>query len=94
MLTFQVFLGSCEAAYNPTPARASKTAYANCPPKILFCSEKAKSDAAAAGPTARCVETIVCARPFIAPRERLFGAAEETNINTEPDACNAVNVDP
>ena len=74
-------------------ARASKIVYEKYPPKILFCSEKAKSDVAAAGPSARCVETIVCARPFMAPREHLFGAAEETNTNTEPDARNIVNLD-
>ena len=85
-LTFQAFLGSWKATYSPTHARESKTAYANCPPKILFCREKAKSDAAAAGPTARCVETTVCARPFMEPRERLFGTAEETNMNIEPNA--------
>ena len=29
----------------------------------------------------------------MAPKERLFGAAEETNMNTEADARNIVNLD-
>ena len=47
--------------------------------------EKANSDAAAAGATVRWIETIVCARPFVAPKDRLLGAEDDTYMKTEPD---------
>ena len=51
--------------------------------------EKANSDAAAAGATVRWIETIVWARPFVAPRDRLLGAEEDTYMKTEPNQSSA-----
>jgi hypothetical protein len=45
--------------------------------------ENANREAAAAGATMRCTATTVCASPFVAPSERLFGAAAAMNMNTE-----------
>jgi hypothetical protein len=45
--------------------------------------EYANSDVADAGPIARTMDAVVCARPFSAPRERLFGAAAVIYIKTQ-----------
>src|SRR6266702_1104425 len=78
-------LGSCVAKHSATHTMESKTAYANCPPRTLFCKEKAKSDAVAAGPTAHWIATTVCARPLVAPGDRLFGGEEEIYMSIEPN---------
>jgi hypothetical protein len=80
-----VFFGSCAAMHRPTHTRAVNTTYVKFPPRTLLFREKAKSDAAAAGATVLWIETIVWARPFVAPRERLLGAEEDTYIKTEPN---------
>ena len=71
--------------HRPTHTRAVNTTYVKFPPRTLLFREKAKSDAAAAGATVRWIETIVWARPFVAPRDRLLGAEEDTYMKTEPD---------
>ncbi|KAH9166543.1 hypothetical protein EDB89DRAFT_1910584 [Lactarius sanguifluus] len=43
------------------------------------------SETASAEPTTRWIETTICAGPFVAPSDRLFGAAEEINMKTAPD---------
>jgi len=50
---------------------------------MLFSKEKEKRDAVIAGPTARCTDATVCARPFVAPSLSL-GAAEEIYMNIHP----------
>ena len=42
------------------------------------------NELAAAGPTARMTETIICARPFVEPKEALFGADEVTKMKAQP----------
>jgi hypothetical protein len=81
---FHVVFGSCTATHMLQHTAASSTTYVKYPPKMSFWTEKAKSDAAAAGATVLWIETTVCARPFVAPRDRLLGAAEHTYMNTEP----------
>lgn len=81
---FHVFFGSCAAMHRPTHTRAVNTTYVKFPPRMLLFREKAKSDAAAAGATVRWIETIVWARPFVAPKDRLLGAEEDTYMKTEP----------
>jgi hypothetical protein len=71
--------------HRPTHTRAVNTTYVKFPPSTLLFREKAKSDAAAAGATVRWIETIVWARPFVAPRDRLLGAEEDTYMKTEPN---------
>jgi hypothetical protein len=81
---FHVVFGSCTATHMLPHTAASSTTYVRYPPKMSFLTEKAKRDAAAAGATVLWIETTVCARPFVAPRDRLLGAAEHTYMNTEP----------
>ena len=83
LLPWGVF-GSCTATHKLPHTTASSTIYVKYPPKMSFLIVKAKSDAAAAGPTVLWIETTVCARPFVAPRDRLLGAAEHTYMSTEP----------
>jgi len=71
--------------HRPTHTRAINTTYVKFPPRTLLFREKAKSEAAAAGATVRWIETIVWARPFVAPRDRLLGAEEDTYMKTEPN---------
>ena len=82
---FHVFFGSCAAMHRPTHTKAVNTTYVKFPPRTLLFREKAKSDAAAAGATVRWIDTIVWARPFVAPRDRLLGAEEDTYMKTEPN---------
>ena len=58
---------------------------------MLLFREKANSDAAAAGATVRWIDTIVWARPFVAPRDRLLGAEEDTYMKTEPGEVSQTN---
>lgn len=83
-LCFHMFFGSSDATPSATHTTESSTTYAKFPPKMFLSNENANNDAAAAGPTVRCIATIVCATPFVAPSERLFGAAENMYIITAP----------
>ena len=70
--------------HSPMHTRTTRTTYVKFPPKTLLFREKAKSDAARAGATVLWIETTVWARPFVAPRDRLLGAEEDTYMNTAP----------
>jgi hypothetical protein len=50
----------------------------------LFSTENAYSDVAKYGPMARETETVVCDNPFVAPRDRLLGAAVVMNMKILP----------
>ena len=72
------------AILNPAITRQISTVYTKFPPKMFWSNENANSDAEAAGPIARWIEAIICAIPFVAPRDRLLGGAEDMYINTAP----------
>ena len=80
---FHVWRGSCTATPSPKHTTVSNTTYVKFPPHMSLARENANREAAAAGATMRCTATTVCASPFVAPRERLFGAAAAMNMNTE-----------
>ena len=63
----------------------TKITYAKFPPKILFVRENAKSQFAAVGPIICWIDATVAARPCIAPRDRLLGAAEEMYMYAAAD---------
>ena len=70
-----ILVGRWIARPSPAHTLTSNKTYAKFPPKMLWSSENANSDVAAAGPIARWIETIVWAIPFVTPRDRLLGAA-------------------
>jgi hypothetical protein len=51
---------------------------------MFFSNESENSDAVIAGAIARCTETTVWARPFVAPNIP-FGAADETYRKIQPE---------
>jgi hypothetical protein len=79
-----MFSGSCRETPIPAHTIARSTIYTKLPPKTLLSNENANSDAEAAGPIVRWIEAIICAIPFVAPSDRLLGAADDTYINTAP----------
>jgi hypothetical protein len=81
---FHVVVGSCMATHKLPHIAASSKIYVKYPPKMSLLTVKAKSYAAAPGPTLHWIETTVCVRPLVAPRDCLLGAAEHTYMNTEP----------
>ncbi len=71
--------------HRPTPTKTTRITYPKLPPKTLFVRENAKSQSAAAGPTMRWIDATICARPFVAPSDRLLRMAEEMYIYEAPD---------
>lgn len=55
------------------------------PPKAPFVMEYAKSQSAPAGTIVPWTDATVCARPFVAPSNRLLGAAEDMYMDAVPE---------
>src|ERR1700722_17310888 len=81
---FQGFSGSIIPTRKNTNVHITRTANPAYPPNKFRTTEYANREDENAGPVAREMDTVVCAKPFIVPRERLFGAEEVTKINTQP----------
>jgi hypothetical protein len=81
-----MFRGSCAEILRPTPTKMTRITYAKFPPKILFVRENANNQSAVVGPTICWIDATVCARPCVAPSDRLLGAAEEMYMYAAADA--------
>jgi len=46
--------------------------------------DKANKELAIAGPNVRMIEVIICARPFVAPKEARFGEDAAMKMKTQP----------
>jgi hypothetical protein len=60
------------------------TQYTIFPPRYCLSTLIENAELAAAGPTARITETIICARPFVAPTDALLGDDALIYINEIP----------
>ena len=80
----QTFSGKSLPTNSVKQANDIKTTYTALPPSQLCCTDAAKRDVAIAGPMARRMDAASCARPLVAPREYLSGAAAETYKKVDP----------
>jgi len=78
------FQGSVVEIKSDAIVISRRTQYTSQPFKKWYLMEIENNELAAAGPTARMTETIICARPFVEPREALFGADEVTKMKAQP----------
>jgi len=78
------FSGRRVARRNAKQESVAKITYTAYPPRRFFSTEYEKRDVDKAGPMARAMETVVCERPLVAPKDCLLGAEEVTNMNIVP----------
>jgi len=64
----------------------AKIMYTAYPPRRFFSTEYEKRDVDKACPMAQAMETVVCERPLVAPKDCLLGAEEVMYMNIVPYA--------
>ena len=77
-------MGSVVANASDAIVTARSTQYTSQPFNKWCLIDKENKELAAAGPNARMVEAIICPRPFVAPKEALFGAEPAMKMTMQP----------
>jgi hypothetical protein len=80
----QDLFGSLIANKIANSAKHSARIYTPYPPAKFRSTENENNAVVRAGPMARASETVVCARPLVAPRLALLGADAVTKMNIAP----------
>lgn len=75
---FEGLFGKADTTAREIAAIPAITQYAKWPPITCFWIPNAKAELTADGPIARTTDISICVRPFVAPIEARFGAAELT----------------
>ena len=80
--------GNSVAANVPPTETMQRTTYTSVPPSRLCSTDRANRDVAPAGPIARMMDAMVCARPVVAPSAERVGTAVARKIKIASDPTN------
>jgi len=79
-----IFWGSVVENASDAIVIARRTQYTSQPFNKWCLIDKENKEFATAGPNVRMIEAIICPRPFVAPKEALFGAAPAMKMKMQP----------